>query len=42
MRPLAENIRGGVIRDSGHYIPEEQPAALVAELRAFLEITFAS
>jgi pimeloyl-ACP methyl ester carboxylesterase len=42
MRPLAENIRGGVIRNSGHYIPEEQPAALVAELRAFLEITSAS
>ncbi|WNV11589.1 alpha/beta hydrolase [Tardiphaga sp. 709] len=38
MRPLAENIRGGVILDSGHYIPEEQPAALVAELRAFFEI----
>jgi pimeloyl-ACP methyl ester carboxylesterase len=42
MRPLAENIRGGVIRDSGHYIPEEQPAALVAELRAFFEIASAS
>lgn len=35
MKPLAANIFGGVIENSGHYIPEEQPEALVAELRKF-------
>ena len=36
IRPHATDIRGGVIADSGHYVPEERPAALAAALRAFL------
>jgi pimeloyl-ACP methyl ester carboxylesterase len=28
MKPLCEDVRGGVIKDSGHYIPEEQPVVL--------------
>ncbi|UOZ05609.1 alpha/beta fold hydrolase [Amycolatopsis sp. WQ 127309] len=35
VRPHAADIRGGVIADSGHYVPEEQPAALAAALRGF-------
>lgn len=35
MKPLAENIQGGVIANSGHYIPEEQPQALVSALQEF-------
>ncbi len=35
MKPLAENIQGGVIANSGHYIPEEQPEALVSALQEF-------
>jgi pimeloyl-ACP methyl ester carboxylesterase len=35
MRPLGEDVRGGVLSNSGHYIPEEQPEALAAELVAF-------
>lgn len=35
MLPLGEDVRGGVIPNSGHYIPEEQPEALAAELVAF-------
>jgi pimeloyl-ACP methyl ester carboxylesterase len=29
MKPLCEDVRGGVIKDCGHYIPEEQPEVLV-------------
>lgn len=36
MRPLAKDLRGGVIADSGHYIPEEQPEALADQLRQFI------
>lgn len=35
MRPLATNVRGGVIAQSGHYIPEEQPAALAGAMVDF-------
>ncbi|KQR77194.1 hydrolase [Burkholderia sp. Leaf177] len=35
MKPLCENLQGGVIEDCGHYIPEEQPEALAAELMRF-------
>lgn len=35
MKPLVENIQGGVIANSGHYIPEEQPEALVSALQEF-------
>jgi len=35
MLPLGEDVRGGVIPNSGHYIPEEQPEALAVELVAF-------
>lgn len=34
--PLGEDVRGGVIGDSGHYIPEEQPEALAAALESFI------
>lgn len=33
---IAENLETGVIPESGHFIPEEQPAVLIARLRAFL------
>jgi pimeloyl-ACP methyl ester carboxylesterase len=36
MRPLGTDVRGGVVANSGHYIPEEQPAQLAAELRQFI------
>ncbi|GAB2780966.1 alpha/beta fold hydrolase [Amycolatopsis magusensis] len=35
MKPLAADVRGGVIAGSGHYIPEEKPAELVAEIARF-------
>jgi pimeloyl-ACP methyl ester carboxylesterase len=35
VRCIADDVTGGVIADSGHFIPEEQPAALVARLRGF-------
>jgi pimeloyl-ACP methyl ester carboxylesterase len=37
MRPLATNVRGRIIEGSGHWISEEQPEALLAELTAFLD-----
>ena len=37
MRPLGDKVDGGVIANSGHYIPEEQPEALVAEILKFSE-----
>jgi pimeloyl-ACP methyl ester carboxylesterase len=36
LRPLANDLRGGLIADSGHYIPEEQPEALADQLRQFI------
>lgn len=35
MRRMAEDVRGGVVPESGHFIPEEQPAYLVEQLLAF-------
>ncbi len=32
---FAEDVTGGVIENCGHWIPEEKPAELVAELRRF-------
>ncbi len=37
MRFAANNVREGVIPDSGHWIMEENPAATIAMVRAFLE-----
>ena len=34
--PLCADLRGGVIKDCGHYIPEEQPQALADEIVAFI------
>jgi pimeloyl-ACP methyl ester carboxylesterase len=39
MRPAADNVREAVVRDSGHWLMEEQPAATVAVIRAFLDGT---
>ena len=39
MKALGINVQGGVIADCGHYIPEEQPAALAeAMLRFFATV----
>jgi pimeloyl-ACP methyl ester carboxylesterase len=35
MQSLAENVRGGVIADCAHWIPEEQPEYLAGELLKF-------
>ncbi len=35
IQPLGNDVRGGVIADSGHYVPEEQPEALSTELLRF-------
>jgi pimeloyl-ACP methyl ester carboxylesterase len=36
MKPLGVNVRGGVIANSGHYIPEEQPEELAANIVQFV------
>jgi pimeloyl-ACP methyl ester carboxylesterase len=36
MRAVAENVQGDVIERCGHWMPEEQPAATLARLQAFL------
>jgi pimeloyl-ACP methyl ester carboxylesterase len=36
MKPLANVVYGGVIKNSGHYIPEEQPASLAQEIINFI------
>ena len=36
LRPLGKDVRGGVIADSGHYIPEERPDAVADHLRQFI------
>jgi len=33
--PWAENVRGIIVPDAGHYIPEEQPEAVAAALTDF-------
>jgi pimeloyl-ACP methyl ester carboxylesterase len=35
MRLLATDVRGGVVADSGHWIPEEQPDFVVDQLFKF-------
>ena len=37
MRQLATDVRGGLVPDSGHWIPEEQPKFLVEQLTAFFK-----
>jgi pimeloyl-ACP methyl ester carboxylesterase len=37
LKPYFENITSLVIADSGHFVPEEQPAALARALTAFLK-----
>ena len=36
VRLVADNVRGVVMDGCGHYVPEEAPDRLLAELRAFL------
>jgi pimeloyl-ACP methyl ester carboxylesterase len=36
LRAFAEDVRGAVIANCGHFLPEEQPAAVAGELTAFL------
>jgi pimeloyl-ACP methyl ester carboxylesterase len=35
LRRMATDVRGGVIENCGHWMPEEQPAALLGQLLAF-------
>jgi hypothetical protein len=35
MRLLATNVSGGIVPDSGHWIPEERPSFLTEQLFAF-------
>ncbi len=35
MRELAENVRGGLVEQAGHWIAEERPAYLIEQLMAF-------
>ncbi len=35
LRRVALHVRGGVIREAGHFVPEEQPDALAAEFLEF-------
>jgi len=37
MREVATNVEGGIIKNSGHWIMEEQPAQTVGLIKAFLE-----
>lgn len=36
MRLIATDVRGGVVRDCGHYMPEERPRTIADELIRFL------
>jgi len=36
LRPLCEALHSGLVADSGHYIPEEQPHALSERIDAFI------
>lgn len=36
MEQVARDVRGGVVAQAGHWIAEEQPRVLLAELVAFL------
>jgi pimeloyl-ACP methyl ester carboxylesterase len=35
---MAVNVRGGVIENCGHWMPEEQPEELLRHLEAFFAI----
>ncbi len=37
MRRVADNVRGVVVADCGHFVPEEKPDELCAELLAFFD-----
>ena len=37
MREVGSNVEGGIIKNSGHWIMEEQPDQTVALVTAFLE-----
>jgi microsomal epoxide hydrolase len=37
LRAFAEDVRGGRIANCGHFMPEEQPAAVASELAAFFQ-----
>ena len=36
LKPLGQSVYGHTIQNSGHYIPEEQPAALAEAIRCFI------
>jgi microsomal epoxide hydrolase len=35
LRAFADDVRGVTLADCGHFLPEEQPAAVAAELAGF-------
>ena len=37
MREVGSNVEGGIIKNSGHWIMEEQPAQTVKLIKAFLD-----
>lgn len=37
MREVGANVEGGIVKNSGHWIMEEQPDQTVALVRAFLD-----
>ena len=41
LRAFAEDVRGGIIANCGHFLPEEQPEALAREIASFFELTTA-
>ncbi len=39
LQEVADDVRGGTVPGVGHWIPEEDPEALVAWLRTFINDT---
>jgi pimeloyl-ACP methyl ester carboxylesterase len=37
LKAVAENVRGGIVEDCGHYIAEEQPEELTRQLLEFFK-----
>ncbi len=37
LRFVADNVTGGVVPNSGHWLMEEQPAATMAAIKAFID-----
>jgi len=35
LQRVAENVRGGIIANCGHWLPEEQPEIVCTELMSF-------